>query len=56
MVNLRLSFFEYFKYSESVVSENNYALPGSIALIYFKVFLIFEIEVFKKMPKQKCMH
>ena len=35
-----LSYFSYFKCSESVVSENNHALPENIVLVYFKVFLV----------------
>ena len=46
MVNLRLSFFlsfqlklQYFKSSESDVSDNNHVLPENIVLMYSKIFL-----------------
>ena len=57
MVNLRLSFFElpYLKGSESNFSENNQVLPEKCVLMYSKIFFKFKIQVFKKMPKQKCM-
>ena len=46
---------QHFKCSESVVSESNHALPGTIDLMYSKVFFKIEIQVFKKMSKQTCM-
>ena len=39
----------------SVVSENNHVLPESIVLMYLQNIVKFKIQVFKKVPKQKCM-
>ena len=51
-ISLQLK-LQYFKCSESVVSKNNHALPDNIVLMYYKVFIKIEIQVFKKNAKTK---
>ena len=41
---------QYYKSSETVVSENNHLLQETIVLMYSKIFLNS-----KKMSRQKCM-
>ena len=44
-----------FKCYESDFCKNSHASPGNIFLNYSKVSFMFQIQVFKKMPKQKCI-
>ena len=63
VVNLRLSIFEVFnsnlnilKYSESITSENNHALPENIVLMYYKVFLNSKLKFSRKLQnKSVCV-
>ena len=45
----------YLNSSESDVSETYNVLPENIVKMYSKIFFKFKIQVFKKMPKQKCI-
>ena len=61
MVNLRLISrsvqlkLQCFKYSQSVFSKNNHALLKKHCSNVFQSIFAFEIQVFKKMYKQKCV-